>query len=148
MPEWVIKVIHFITSALTYTYSTAAFTVRTLLFPFNPSSATSRQRTFRFHGESPSWLELFAMLHRITSHEYVVTYHPVEEALVMSRQADALHDDKLAMNASHRVVQGMEGTLLPRPWDNDKFPDVVVKGAEEVLKKGYTDPKTKAWYGL
>jgi hypothetical protein len=77
-----------------------------------------------------------------------VTYHPVEEALEMSKRADELNDDKLAMNASHRVVQGTEGTLLPEPYDNDHFPDVKPKGVEEVLTAGYNDPAQKGWFGI
>lgn len=88
------------------------------------------------------------MLKGITGHEYQVSYKPVQEALEMSRQADELKDDVLAMNSSHRVVQGSNGTLLPEPYDNDKFPDVTPKGVEEVLSAAYKDPASKAWYGL
>ncbi len=69
------------------TRSTANYTVGTLLLPFDSSNPASRQRTFRFHGESPSWKEIFAMLHRITGNEYQVKYKPVKEALKLSKRA-------------------------------------------------------------
>lgn len=119
-----------------------------MLLPFDSADAASRQRTFRFHSESLSWKEIFGILERITGHAYEVTYKPVEEALEMSRRADELQDDKLAMNASHRVVQGSNWTLLPEPHDNSRFPDVHPRGVEEVLREGFTNPETKSWYGL
>jgi hypothetical protein len=73
------------------------------------------------------------MLERKTGSPYQVTYRPVEEALEMSREAERLNDDFEAMTASHRVAQGSDGTLLPKPYDNDRFPMVHVHGVEEVL---------------
>lgn len=73
------------------------------------------------------------MLERKTGFPYRVTYRPVEEALEMSREAERLNDDFEAMRASHRVVQGSDGTLLPEPYDNYRFPMVHVHGVEEVL---------------
>ncbi len=128
--------------------SVAAYTVRTMLLPFDAADAASRQRTFRFQAGAPSWKEIFAMLQRITGHAYDVTYKPVEEALALSRRAEELKDDKLAMSASHRVVQGSNGTLLPKPYDNSRFPDVHPKTVEEVLAAGLTNPANRGWYGL
>jgi hypothetical protein len=88
------------------------------------------------------------MLHRITGHEYSVTYKSVEEAREMSRQAEERKDDQLAMQAGHRLVQGSNGTLLPDPYDNDKFPDVKVRVVEEVLSEALKNPELKSWYGL
>ncbi len=83
----------------------------------------------------------------ITGHEYQVTYRSLEEAREMSKTADEKRDDQLAMNASHRVVQGSNGTLLPKPYDNDTFPDIKPKSVGEVLIASYNDPELKSWYG-
>jgi hypothetical protein len=127
--------------------SVMAFTVRSLLLPF-AGDATSCQRTFRFHGESPSWKEIFDMLERITGVKYKVTYQSVDEAWKLQTEAKENSDDKLEMSASHRIVQGTEGTLLPKPYDNEKFPDVKVKGVEEALKHMFSDEKLRRFLGL
>lgn len=36
--------------------------------------------------------------------------------------------------ASHQVVQGTGGTLLPAPYDNDRFPEVTTQGLEETWR--------------
>jgi hypothetical protein len=41
-------------------------------------------------------------------------------------------DKELA--ASHQVIQGTGRTLLPKPYDNDKFPDESPQGLEETLR--------------
>lgn len=109
----------------------------TLLEPFDATKPAGRQRTYRFHGESLTWKEIFGILERVTGHKYQVKYLPVEEAREMAEEAQRLQDDMMAMRASHRVVQGSSGTLLPQPYDNAKFPDVQVQGAEEVLTNAF-----------
>jgi len=125
-----------------------AFTARSMLSPLDGADPASRHRTFRFHGESPSWKQIFEILKRITGYEYEVTFHPVSEAWKLQAEAKEKHDDKLEMNASHRIVQGTEGTLLPEPYDNEKFPDVKAEGVEEVLRAAFADEKQKAFLGL
>lgn len=82
-----------------------------------------------------TWREIFSILHSVTGHEYDVKYHPVSEAWQLQNEAKAKNDDKLEMQASHRIVQGTEGTLLPKPYDNNKFPNVKVTRVEETYKK-------------
>ena len=36
--------------------------------------------------------------------------------------------------ASHQVIQGTGRTLVPRPYHNDKFPEVKPKGLEETWR--------------
>jgi hypothetical protein len=36
--------------------------------------------------------------------------------------------------ASHQVIQGTGRTLVPGPYDNDKFPEVKPKGLEETWR--------------
>ncbi len=123
-------------------------TACSFLLPFDASDPASSQRTFRFRGGSPSWKEIFEILERITAHKYTVSYYPVSEAWELQKEAKEKLDGKLEMNASHRIVQGTEGTLLPAPYDNDKFPDIEVKGVEEVLRVTFADSRWKAALGL
>jgi hypothetical protein len=118
-------------------YSSAKYTVATLLEPFDSTDSASRQRTYRFHGESLAWKEIFGILKGITGHQYQVNYLPVEAAREMATEAERLQDDKMAMRASHRVVQGSSGTLLPQPYDNARFPEVQVQSVEEVLTNAF-----------
>jgi hypothetical protein len=111
------------------------YTVQTLLDPFDGAQAGSRQRSYRFNGGPYTWKEIFAVLHRITGFEYEVTYIPVEEALETERKGKETGDIELELKASHQLIQGREGTLLPGPFDNEKFPAVKPKGLEETLKR-------------
>jgi hypothetical protein len=116
--------------------------------PFDANDAASRQRNFRFHGESPTWHEIFDILQRVTGKSYQVTYLPLDNALAMEAKAKEEKDDQQEMNASHRVVQGSEGTLLPKPYSNNLFPDIKPKGVEEVFKVASTDAANAEWYGF
>jgi len=129
--------------------SVAAFTVLTLLDPFDVEDSRSCQRTYRFAQSSPTWKELFGIMEKVTGHPYRVTYRPVSEAQELQRRAKEMGDEKLESAASHRLVQGTEGTLLPQPWDNSKFPEISkIRGVEEVLKEAFHSEKYKSFYGL
>lgn len=89
-------------------------------------------------------------MERITGKPYKVTYRPVSEARELEAQAKAENDEELETAASHRLVQGTEGTLLPQPWDNSKFPDAAekVRGVEEVLKSAWQNERYGKTYGV
>lgn len=135
---------------LTTVGSVATFTVLTLLDPFDPKDPASRQRTYRFASASPTWKELFAIMQHITGKPYEVTYRPVLEARELEQRAKAEHDEELETAASHRLIQGTEGTLLPQPLDNGKFPEAAEKvlGIEEGLRRAWKDEKFRKIYGL
>lgn len=128
----------------------AALTVLSLLDPFDPKDPASRQRTYRFASSSPTWKKLFAIMAQITGKPYKVTYRPVSEARELEARAKAANDEELETAASHRLVQGTEGTLLPQPWDNSKFPEAAekVRGVEEGLKAAWQDEKYRNAYGV
>jgi hypothetical protein len=77
-----------------------------------------------------------------------VTYIPVDQALELEQKGKETGDVELELKASHQLVQGREGTLLPLPADNAKFPDVKPKGLEEALKAVFNDPEKRGWLGL
>ena len=130
--------------------SVAEFTVLTLLDPFDAEDPHSCQRTYRFSQASPTWKELFGIIEKVTGQPYQVTYRSVSEARELERRAKEMGDEKLESAASHRLVQGTEGTLLPQPWDNYKFPETAkkIRGVEEVLREAFHAEKYKSFYGL
>jgi hypothetical protein len=124
------------------------YLILTFLDPFDASSASSRQRTYRFHGGPYTWREIFDTLRRITGYSYDVTYLPVDQALELEKVGKETGDVELELKASHQLVQGREGTLLPLPADNTKFPQVKPKGLEQALKAVFDDPDQRSWLGL
>jgi hypothetical protein len=130
--------------------SVVRFTVLTLLDPFDADDPRSCQRTYRFAQASPTWKELFGIMEKVTGQPYQVTYRPVSEAKELERRAKETGDEEMETAASHRLVQGTEGTLLPQPWDNSKFSEVAKKarGVEEVLREAFHSEKYKSFYGL
>jgi hypothetical protein len=113
-------------------FSVIAYTVQTLLDP----SVGAGERNLRFHGESPTWRELFAALERITGSKYNVTYFDVGEAKAKERR-------------SHQLIQGGGGTLLREPFDNARYPEVVPRGFEESLRLAFDNKLMRRLaYGL
>ncbi|KAH8815301.1 hypothetical protein F5884DRAFT_841320 [Xylogone sp. PMI_703] len=107
-----------------------------------------RRRSYRFHGSSPTWQEIFDILKRITGREYQVTYLDVESA--KHEEADAIREGDVdkELSASHKLIQGREGTLLPEPWDNDRFPFVKPEPVEETLAAAFQNEDYRKFYGL
>jgi hypothetical protein len=124
------------------------YLILTFLDPFDSSSASSRQRTYRFHGGPYTWREIFDTLLHVTGYKYDVTYVPVEQALELEKRGKETGDIELELKASHQLVQGREGTLLPLPADNAKFPQVKPNDLEKALKIVFSDPKKRSWLGL
>ncbi|KAI9695584.1 MAG: hypothetical protein M1820_008509 [Bogoriella megaspora] len=111
-------------------------------------STKGRQRTYRVSGANISWQELFRIVEKIRGLTYQVTYLDVEEA--SKEEADALKEEDIEkeLAASHKLIQGREGTLLPQPWDNGRFPDIKPMGIEVALGKAYSSAYYKAVYGI
>jgi len=126
----------------------ATYLVCTLLDPFNPSQAESRQRTYRFHGGPYTWPQILDALEKVTGFKYDIKYISVELAAEREKKAKETGDVELELEASHELVQGREGTLLPLPKDNDKFPWVKIKSLEEALKGGFENPEVRKVLGL
>jgi hypothetical protein len=95
------------------------------------------RRTFRLSSASLTYNDIFSILQKITGRNYDVTYIDVEAATGEERGAQARGDVDAELSASHKLIQGLEGTLLPEPWDNDKFPEVQPLGVEEALRREF-----------
>jgi hypothetical protein len=122
----------------------AAYLVKTLLDP--SSLIETRRRTYRFSESSPTYATLFRTLKTVTGREYHVEYLDVEAAQLEEHGAKQSGDAELS--ASHRLIQGRQGTLLPLPWDNGKFPSVTPSSLQDSLMAAFASTKLRKAYGL
>lgn len=107
-----------------------------------------RQRTYRIHGSSPTWQEIFDILKRVTGREYQVAYLDVESAQLEEAEARRNGNVDMELSASHKLIQGREGTLLPQPWDNDRFPFLKPEPLEETFAAAFENEHYIKLYGL
>ncbi|KAL6807873.1 hypothetical protein GGI42DRAFT_366494 [Trichoderma sp. SZMC 28013] len=128
------------------TKDAVAYTMETLKHPFSTTD-NGHRRTYRFHGSSPTWNEIFSDLEAITGHKYTVTYHDVETAVEKEARAKRLNDVELELEASHQLIQGRGGTLLPEPFDNALFPDIHPEPVHFVFERVFQDPETRKFIG-
>jgi hypothetical protein len=106
------------------------------------------RRTLRLSGSTVTYKEIFEILERVTGRKYDVIYLDVESAINEERQAEQAGNVDAELSASHKLIQGREGTLVPQPWDNDKFPDVKPVSVEEALTAAFADPQLRKAYGF
>jgi hypothetical protein len=125
----------------------AAYTVQTLLDPLSATDA-ARRRTYRFSESSPSYATLFDTLRTVTGREYQVEYLNVEDAQLEEHAAKQRGDVGAELAASHKLIQGRQGTLLPLPWDNDRFPGIAPSSLQDSLMAAFASPKLRKAYGL
>jgi hypothetical protein len=91
---------------------------------------------------------MFSILQNITGRNYDVTYLDVETATEEERDGQERGDVDAELSASHKIIQGLKGTLLLEPWDNDKFPVVQSLSVEETLRRAFENPVFRKAYGL
>lgn len=124
----------------------AAYLVKTLLDPL--SSTESTRRTYRFSESSPTYATLFRTLKTVTGKEYHVEYLDVEAAQLEEQAAKQSGDVDAELSASHKLVQGRQGTLLPLPWDNGKYPSVTPSSLQDSLMAAFASTQLRKAYGL
>ncbi|RFU77291.1 hypothetical protein TARUN_4967 [Trichoderma arundinaceum] len=124
-----------------------AYTLETLRHPFSTTDSGHR-RTYRFHGSSPTWEEIFNELETITGHKYAVTYRDVETAVEKEARAKRLGDVDLELEASHQLIQGRGGTLLSGPFDNGLFPNIHPESVHSVFERIFKDSETRKFLGV
>jgi hypothetical protein len=107
-----------------------------------------RRRTYRMHGHSPTYGEIFDIWERVTGKKYEVTYLDVEGATQERREAIREGDVDKELAASHKFIQGSEGTLLPKPWDNERFPWIQPQGLEEALSAAVKTESYRKFFEL
>lgn len=124
-----------------------AYTMETLRHPFSTLN-NGHRRTYRFHGSSPTWNEIFDELETITGRKYTVTYHDVETAIEKEARAKRLGDVELELEASHQLIQGRGGTLLSEPFDNDLFPNIHPESVHSVFERIFKESEMRKFLGL
>lgn len=127
---------------------TVAYIVESLKDPLEGKGSKGRRRTYRLHGGSPTWGEIFGLLKKVTGREYQVTYLDVESAQHEEKEAIERGDVEAELAASHKLIQGRQGTLLPAPFDNDRFPSIQPKPLESIFQKAFASPYYRKFYGL
>lgn len=125
----------------------AAYVVKTLLDPLSHST-DARRRTYRFSESSPTYATLFKTLETVTGREYQVEYLDVEAAQLEEQAAKQSGDVDAELSASHKLIQGRQGTLLPLPWDNERFPSVTPSNLLDSLTAAFASPKLRKVYRL
>ena len=130
--------------SLISTNDAAAYVVASL----KALASNDERRTLRLSSASPTYKEIFSTLEKVTGRKYGVTYLDVETATEEEKEAKARGDVDAELSASHKLIQGLEGTLLPEPWDNEKFPDVKPMDVEEALRRAFENPSFRKVYGL
>ncbi|KAG0645843.1 hypothetical protein D0Z07_7941 [Hyphodiscus hymeniophilus] len=108
------------------TNDAAKFLVCTLLDP-----PTTQERTYRFLGGNYSWTTIFSTLEKIQGVKWTISQKSVEQARENQRKAIETGNVDAELAASHQVIQGTGRTLLPGPYDNERFPEVEPQGLEE-----------------
>ena len=126
---------------------TARYLVETLKESFKVDHGGHR-RTYRVSGRDATYTQIFNILESIRGKRYNVTYLDVEDAMKEEAQAKALGDVDAELSASHKLIQGREGTLLSKPWDNDRFPQMQPKDVEECLRAAFNNENFRQAYGL
>ncbi|KAL7911440.1 NmrA-like family protein [Trichoderma gamsii] len=107
-----------------------------------------KKRTYRISGSSPTYKEIFETLERVTGRRYNVTYLEVESASIEEADAKRREDIEQELAASHKLVQGRQGTLVPYPWDNSRFPSIQPRSVEECLRAAFQNRNWRVAYGL
>jgi hypothetical protein len=71
--------------------------------------------------------------------KYDVTYSDVAEA--RARQKKAIEDGNIdrELEASHQVIQGSGRTILPKPHDHWRFPEIKPEGLETSFTKMFAE---------
>lgn len=125
----------------------ASYLVETLKCPLPPTTAGKR-RTYRISESLPTYTEIFETLKIVTGRQYHVEYLDVESAQEEEKVANSDGDIDAELAASHKLVQGREGTLLPQPWDNHQFPSIKPANLEDSMRAAFSSPKLRKAYGL
>lgn len=117
-------------------FSAASYLIATLLDPLPDTP----ERTYRISGGDFSWTEIFSALEAVQGGpKYDVTYLDVEEARVRQKKAIEDGDVDKELEASHQVIQGSGRTILPKPYDNWRFPEIKPETIETSFKRMFEE---------
>ncbi|KAH8800477.1 hypothetical protein F5884DRAFT_714366 [Xylogone sp. PMI_703] len=96
----------------------------------------SPERIFRVPTATHYWREIVDMASRIQGKEYTRIYHPNSEALqIAAKYAKEGDVDSELLYSLKAIVGHPEAVAVPKPWDNDKFPDIIPESFEDTLRR-------------
>ncbi|RFU25232.1 hypothetical protein B7463_g11094, partial [Scytalidium lignicola] len=116
----------------------AKYTVASVSMLPSPGVALeSPCRTFRIPTATYSWKEIIDIISRIQGKEYTRIYRPNSEALELaSKYAKEGDVDSELLYSLKAIIGNPNGESISKPWDNDKFPDIVPESLE-YLSRSY-----------
>ena len=121
---------------LTFSHSVAKYTVASVLLLESDSSTETPCRTFRIPTATYSWEEVIDTISRVQGKEYTCTYRPNAQAhAIAEKYANAGDVDKELEYALKAGLGDENIQAVPKPWDNDKFPDIQPESLEVSLRR-------------
>lgn len=97
---------------------------------------TSQERQFKIPTTAYTWDEIVAIISRLEGVQYKIVHHPNEEAYAqMAKYAkEGNAEQELAWDLK-AFLGDPNADPVPKPWDNDKFPEINPEGLEVSLKR-------------
>lgn len=116
--------------------SIAKYTVASVLKLESGSDTETVYRTFRIPTATYSWEEVVNILSRVQGKEYTCTYRPNSEARALAEKYASAGEVDKELEFSLKAILGDENEeAVPKPWDNDKFPDIHPESLEVSLRR-------------
>ncbi|PVH73649.1 NAD(P)-binding protein [Cadophora sp. DSE1049] len=115
----------------------AKYVVATVLTIPQPGTVqTSQERQFKIPTTAYTWDEIVAIISRLEGVEYQIVRHPNEEAYAqMAKHAKEGNVEEELAWALKAFLGDPNADPVPKPWNNDKFPDIVPEDLEVSLKR-------------
>lgn len=126
----------------------AKYLVATLRDPIKNQANGGHRRTYRISGETMTWEVYFKTLEEIRGVKYDVTYLDPELAHQEAAEAVKEGDINKELFASIKLIGGLGGSVLPTPWDNDKFPEIKPIAVATAWRAAFDSPRWRKMYGL
>ncbi|KAL2075175.1 hypothetical protein VTL71DRAFT_117 [Oculimacula yallundae] len=113
-----------------------------LAIPEPGTVLTSQERPLKIPTSSYTWDEIVAIISRLEGVEYQIIRHPNVEAQAQTAKFAAIGDvdNELAWTLK-AFIGDPKSDPVPKPWDNDKFPEVIPESLEVSLKRYLAAPK-------
>ena len=118
-------------------FSVAKYVVATTLTIPKPGTVlTQQERQFKIPTTAYTWDEIVAIISRLEGVEYQIEHHPNEEAYTQMAKYAKEGNDEMELAWDLKAFLGdPNADPVPKPWDTDKFPEIVPEDLEVSLKR-------------